>query len=100
MDNGDDTATLTVSDNNDGPQPRAFGLDTRGDELQVSNSKNNRRIKGIFLEDYSSRQPPLSLKLPVLNHEEVFWLGGAGDVTIMCETVHRRHGLNTNLRKL
>lgn len=63
MDNGDGTATLTVWDNNDGNQPRPFGLDMRGDELQVSNSKDNRPIKGIFLEDYASHQPPSSLKL-------------------------------------
>jgi hypothetical protein len=62
MDNGDGTATLTVWDNNDGNRARAFGLDMRGYELQVTNS--DKSIKGIFLEDYSSRQPPMSLKLP------------------------------------
>jgi hypothetical protein len=79
MENGDGTAVLNVWDNNDGNKPRAFGLDLRGDELQVANS--DRPLKGIFLEDYSSRQPPMSLRLPVLRHEEVFWLGGTGDVS-------------------
>ena len=60
-DNGDGTGTLTVWDNNDGNQSRVFGLDMRHDELQVSNS--DRPLKGIFLEDYTPRQPPLSQKL-------------------------------------
>jgi hypothetical protein len=61
IENGDGTARLIVWDNNDGHCQRELLLDFRGDELQVSNSK--RPIKGIFLENYSSRQPPDTLRL-------------------------------------
>jgi len=56
------TATLTVWDNNDSNVSRDLALDFQGGELQVGNS--NRPLKGIFLEQYSSRQPPDSLRLP------------------------------------
>ena len=54
--NNDGTGTLTVWDNNYANQSRELALDFRGDELQVGNS--NRPLKGIFLEKYSSHQPP------------------------------------------
>ncbi len=60
-DHGDDTATLTVWDNNDANQSRGLDLDFRGAELEVGNSK--RPLKGIFLEEYSPHQPPDNLRL-------------------------------------
>jgi hypothetical protein len=59
---GNGTATLTLWDNNDGNRPRGLDLDFRGNELVASGS--TRDLKGIFLEDYSRREPPLSLKFP------------------------------------
>jgi hypothetical protein len=61
-DAGNGLATLTVWDNNDGNRPSTLGLDFRGDELVASGS--TRDLKGVFLEDYSPREPPSSLKLP------------------------------------
>jgi hypothetical protein len=73
-DPGDGTASLTVWDNNYGAQSSTLNIDFRGSELQVTGTyddgrpiKDLRPIKGIFVEDYSFAQPPLSLKLPWLD---------------------------------
>ena len=75
VDNGNGTATLTVWDNRDTPDPRAFQRDLNldftgvtGNELKVQPEPLPNRpwgggdIKGMFLEGYSPRQPPDSLK--------------------------------------
>jgi hypothetical protein len=68
VDHGDGTATLTVWDNRDTPDPTAFSRDlaldfTHDDDgLQVQGTGED--IRGIFLEEYSPRQPPDSLQLP------------------------------------
>jgi len=61
-DNGDNTGSLTIWDNNDANERRTLGLDFRGHELQATNCLEG-PLKGVFLEAYSSHQPPLSLKL-------------------------------------
>jgi hypothetical protein len=73
VDNGNDTATVTVWDNRDTPNPLAFSrdvfLDFRGDELTVDvpspPADTPWDIKGIFLEEYHPQIPPASLRLPV-----------------------------------
>jgi hypothetical protein len=60
-DPGDGTATLTVWDSNHANHSRRLELDFRGDELQGGNFDSP--PKGIFLEDYSLRQPPDNLRL-------------------------------------
>jgi hypothetical protein len=70
VDHGDGTATLTVWDNRDTPNPTAFSRDltldfTHDDDgLQVQGTGFKETIRGIFLEEYSPRQPPDSLRLP------------------------------------
>jgi hypothetical protein len=70
VDNGDGTAKLTVWDNRDTPNPLAFSRDltldfTHDDDgLRVHGSGFQENIRGLFLEEYSPRQPPDSLRLP------------------------------------
>jgi hypothetical protein len=66
---GNGTATLTIWDNRETPNPTAFSRDltldfTHDDDgLQVQNYAFDDTIRGIFLEEYSPRQPPDSLRL-------------------------------------
>jgi hypothetical protein len=80
-DNGSGMATLDIWDNKDVASlnpppippnpprpphhvhPQTLELDFRGDELKITGAitDDNLRIKGIFLEEYTARQPPLSL---------------------------------------
>jgi hypothetical protein len=71
-DHGDGTATLTEWDNREGNLTRKLELDFRGAELQVGNElpvgdppapQRPRPLKGIVLDEYSSRQPPANLHL-------------------------------------
>lgn len=62
-DPGDGTATLTVWDNREANQIRDLALDFRGGELQVGNAFKDEELKCIFMERYSPKRPPTSLKL-------------------------------------
>jgi hypothetical protein len=55
---------LTIWDNNEGNRGRTLILDFSGEELGVGQFSSSRPIKGIFLEDYSSKVPPENLKPP------------------------------------
>jgi hypothetical protein len=61
-DPGDGLATLTIWDNNDANRARILVLDFRGSELQVGNCLESETLKCVFVEEYSSHKPPLSLK--------------------------------------
>ena len=64
-DDGSGIVTLTVWDNRQGPKPRDLTIDfTRSDGLSVQNDFSGADIRGIFLENYSLRQPPDSLHFP------------------------------------
>jgi hypothetical protein len=66
VDYDDGTGKLTVWDNNEGPRQRDLLLDFTGDGLELKQGGkflNNRPLKGFFLEAYSPRQPPDSLRL-------------------------------------
>ena len=61
-DNGAGTEVLRIWDNNDANgMQRGLKLDFSGDALTVTGQRNH-DIRGIFLEDYSARRPPWSLK--------------------------------------
>jgi hypothetical protein len=69
-DNGSGTATLDIWDNNDRNRLNTLSIDFRGNKLEVSAipgsniANRNKQIRGIFLEEYTSHQPPSSLGPP------------------------------------
>jgi hypothetical protein len=71
QDNGNGTGRMFAWDNNEEPGPdKAYDLDFRGSELLAKSSsadpeiaKRDATIKGLFVENYEPRVPPLELKL-------------------------------------
>lgn len=62
-DNGDNTAFLSIWDNNAGAKSHDLKLDFRGNELLVdSPDPNHTDIKGIICDEYAPKIPPASLR--------------------------------------